>query len=680
MKSNNLTPPPLEITKYDQWVCWRYGKNRPNGKREKEPLNPRTGQRAKINDPSTWGTYEEAKTATQENGYEGIGFVFTKDDPFAGGDLDEGFNLESGELEPWAVEIVESLNSYTEMSPSGKGVKVWVIGTKPGKRCETHVASGKLEVYDSGRFFTFTGQQIRGNCVEDRQAELDTLYKRLFPQQEEELGESESIVVVNGGFEGEDEDLLERARRARNGPRFSALYDEGDLSRYDEDHNKGDMALCGMLAFWTGRNPQDIDRLFRKSALMREKWDKVRYADGSTYGEVTVKRAAANCRRIYKPKYPAPPTEVKRKLARNRALAASLPWTGRTGPQRRHIYDVFIDTGGWAGRPHTGGTEVTMSYRYIALQSGMSKEKSVRDGVKALEEEDGLIEVLKKGEGDTPTTYLIKDVQTVPLLEHLLPPPCVYTGTVRTLLRQVRNNSPSPRPGPYEVKRKTRDGNRLVSYVERIEPGPPKVTGSINKSGALLVEKVLLAGPDGIDLKGLSYVLQRSQADIRRILAKVLEAGLVIEKDGIYRVPGDIESRLRAHVSKTGAYFAADLQRAKYEAERDPDRAPTEEELARECRRMQAVFAQRAREDKEWEEDWQRRKIGKTAKDVLREELAEGRIMWWQAIVKRARPISQAQLRSAARELGVSWHKEWDGWYVCLRDEVAELLPTGLAA
>ena len=63
------------------------------------------------------------------------------------------------------------------------------------------------------------------------------------------------------------------ARKARTGDRFSALYDAGSLDAYGEDHFRADLALCGMFTFWTNGDPGWIDQLFRRSALMRAKWD-----------------------------------------------------------------------------------------------------------------------------------------------------------------------------------------------------------------------------------------------------------------------------------------------------------------------------------------------------------------------------------------------------------------------
>ena len=618
--------------------------------------------------PETWGTFEEALHAVEEYGLGGVGLVFTKRDEFAGVDLDDCINAQTGQLQPWAAEMIEDLASYTEISPSGTGVKIFLLGTKPGPRCSTTTASGKVELFDSGRFFTCTGHRIRSEGVEARQKEFEALYEGLFANvgnRDEDLA-----TPAGGGFDGEDDELLEQARKARNGRKFSALYDEGDLSWHGGDHHRADLALCRLLAFWAGPDPERVDRLFRSSSLMREKWDEIHYAAGSTYGEVTVRRAVETCREPYNPKHPSPPDEVKRKVDKCLALAASLPWTGRTGPLQRHVYDVFLHTGGWAGSNHPRGFVVHMSYRYIALQAGVAKGKSARAAIKALEEEQGLIEVLKRGDDEGSTTYLVKDARTVPVIEHQ---PCLYTGTVRALLRQVRENSPSRPPGPYGVKRRTRDGERIVTYVQYIEPGPPKISGSIAKLGALLLEKVVVAGPQGLDIQELAGRLDRKTSDVKRVLARVLEAELLLEEEGVYRAPRDIESRMRTHLAKTGAPFATSSQRAMYEAERDPDRTATDEELARERTRMQAVYAERAAEDRDREEDRQRRKVGMTAKDVLREALAEGRIMWWRAVVQEGRPFKQSQLRRAAKELGVTWRKEWDGWYVWLRDEVPDV-------
>ena len=96
----------------------------------------------------------------------------------------------------------------------------------------------------------------------------------------------------------DDSELIERAKRSKRGREFSALMN-GDTSAYDGDDSRADIALCNMLAFWTGRDAARIDRIFRTSGLMREKWD--RPTSGSTYGAITIRNAINTVRQSYDP-------------------------------------------------------------------------------------------------------------------------------------------------------------------------------------------------------------------------------------------------------------------------------------------------------------------------------------------------------------------------------------------
>jgi len=108
-------------------------------------------------------------------------------------------------------------------------------------------------------------------------------------------GDIDDVLTDGPQFDPEldDDELIERAKEAANGEKFQRLW-RGDTSGYPS-HSEADMALCCLLAFWTSGDPQRVDRLFRASGLMRDKWDEVHYADGATYGERTVKRA---CKRV----------------------------------------------------------------------------------------------------------------------------------------------------------------------------------------------------------------------------------------------------------------------------------------------------------------------------------------------------------------------------------------------
>jgi primase-polymerase (primpol)-like protein len=93
--------------------------------------------------------------------------------------------------------------------------------------------------------------------------------------------------------------LLKKAQRASNGPKFERLWG-GNTGGY-ESNSEADMALCCLLAFWSGGDQRQMDRLFRQSGLLREKWDEVHFADGSTYGEKTIERAISNTLEFYDP-------------------------------------------------------------------------------------------------------------------------------------------------------------------------------------------------------------------------------------------------------------------------------------------------------------------------------------------------------------------------------------------
>jgi primase-polymerase (primpol)-like protein len=98
-----------ELQTWPQWVIWKHEQHPGEPKPRKVPYSPR-GHRAKTNRSVTWGTFAEALAAYQRGGFDGIGFVFTASDPFAGIDLDGCRDPNTGRLEPWGAEIVRALN------------------------------------------------------------------------------------------------------------------------------------------------------------------------------------------------------------------------------------------------------------------------------------------------------------------------------------------------------------------------------------------------------------------------------------------------------------------------------------------------------------------------------------------------------------------------------------------
>ena len=285
---------PRSLLRSEQWVCWREEPR--DGKQTKVPIDPTTGEYASTTDVETWTSFETARKRATAEDENGLGFVFTDDDPVVGVDLDDCRDPETGETNEWAESVIETLESFTEISPSGTGYHVLVEGTLPDGRNK----KGDIELHEMARFFTVTGAHVDDTptIIEERTETLQQIH-------------AEYLAPDNGSSDDaaqtprqptqrlSDDGLLQKARNAENGEKFERLW-RGSTAGY-ESHSEADMALCALLAFWTGGDEQQIDRLFRDSGLMREKWDEVHYADGSTYGEKTIERAVAGTTEFYEP-------------------------------------------------------------------------------------------------------------------------------------------------------------------------------------------------------------------------------------------------------------------------------------------------------------------------------------------------------------------------------------------
>lgn len=265
---------PAALRSFPHWVAWKFGPPRADGKRPKPPLDPRTGAPASPTDERSWAPFSDAIWAYRDPGFAdgecaGIGFVLTPGDPFTAIDLDKCRDPASGLITPAAQRIITRLNSYAEVSPSDTGVRVFVSGKKPGPRCKT----GGVEIYDRERFVTLTGHHLRGTpeTVEQRQKELDAVYQ-------EYLGAAARGARPAGSAPTglTDEEVIELAKRSRNGRAFEALFG-GDISAHGGDASLADYALAARLAHVCGPDPERIIRLMMLSGLVRGKWNREDY-------------------------------------------------------------------------------------------------------------------------------------------------------------------------------------------------------------------------------------------------------------------------------------------------------------------------------------------------------------------------------------------------------------------
>ena len=281
----NLGAIPNELKDCPQWIVWK--KEMRNGKWTKIPYQI-NGEAAQSNSRDTWSTFEEASNEfLNSTRYDGVGFMFSKEDDFIGIDIDDC--IEGDIANKFASEIINLLDSYTEYSPSGTGIHIIVKGELPAHITGTGKKDSKLglEVYRHGRYFTFTGHRENDNDVFERTDELEDLFRQYFKVQKPiKMGTSNKQMDLTNA------DLWGKMFNAKNGSAIESLY-KGDL--INNDHSSSDMSLCNHLAFWTARNAEQMDSMFRETNLFRTKWDKVHFSTGETYGEMTIKQAIEGC-------------------------------------------------------------------------------------------------------------------------------------------------------------------------------------------------------------------------------------------------------------------------------------------------------------------------------------------------------------------------------------------------
>lgn len=277
---------PNELKNVPQWVNWKIvdDENRP-GKVKKIPVNPRTNGQAQSNNPSTWSDYQ-----TAEKNSKNIGFMFGNG--YFGVDIDDIeddiYEFKNGDTDNIVYEFVYALKSYAELSISGKGLHIICKGKLPsaGRR------KANVEMYSSGRFFIMTGTSVSEfNEINDCTDSIKPLHDKYIGTKSQVQNK---IVPMNLS----ERDIVNLALQSKNGNAFKILW-EGNWEGFYQSQSDADLALCNHLAFWCQCNESQMDVLFRKSGLMREKWD--RRQSGTTYGAITISKAVSSCKNTYNP-------------------------------------------------------------------------------------------------------------------------------------------------------------------------------------------------------------------------------------------------------------------------------------------------------------------------------------------------------------------------------------------
>lgn len=265
----------------NQWVLWIYEDR--NGKKTKIPYQT-NGKKADTKNPKTWTSFENVLKAFSEGLYDGIGFAFSKVTGIMGVDFDHIRNPETGEWNSDELKDILSLNSYAEISPSGSGAHVICLGKIPGARRR----SGNHEMYDSGRYFTVTGETLPEcpKTIVEVQPAINKLYEKWFKPKSIK---SASVDVIKLS----DSEILEKCNRAKNAAAFKQLY-AGKWKLLHKSQSEAELSLCSFFAFYT-QDQEQIGRLVAGSGLYREKWDR------SDYRSKTISEAIAGLDEKYSP-------------------------------------------------------------------------------------------------------------------------------------------------------------------------------------------------------------------------------------------------------------------------------------------------------------------------------------------------------------------------------------------
>lgn len=287
---------------------------RGNGKTDKIPVDPNTLTVASAHDPNVWTDYDtaEALASSSGNGW-GIGFVFTENDPFYFVDIDNCLQPD-GLWSSIALTLCNALpDAAIEISQSGTGLHIIGSygGPAPAHGCKNTELG--IELYTEKRFVALTGINTVGSVDTDNTSSLAGIIEQYFPPGIAETSvnwRNEPVPEWNGPT---DDDVLinkmlstgSSAKAAfGNGATIADLWNANTeaLARtypainpeHPYDKSSADAALAAHLAFWTGKNHDRMERLMRRSALVRDKWDKHK-----SYLNMTVSGAVNRTENVY---------------------------------------------------------------------------------------------------------------------------------------------------------------------------------------------------------------------------------------------------------------------------------------------------------------------------------------------------------------------------------------------
>lgn len=240
------------LQSYRQWVIHRA---------DKIPLRVSDLRNASCTNPIDWTDYATAKSFVSSNPEYGLGFVLTDNDPFAVIDLDthkiEKSNLsveQKNALMEKHVQIYNAFDSFTEVSPSGRGAHIWCEGSVKSKK----FSSEFIEVYSKDRYITVTENVTNDKSIENRQELLNKLIEFL-------SGNTENTPVGQNNKMLSDDEICRIAANASNGELFKQLWLGNWEGKYPSQ-SEADISFCNIVAYYTDDKEQ-VGRIYWNSQL-----------------------------------------------------------------------------------------------------------------------------------------------------------------------------------------------------------------------------------------------------------------------------------------------------------------------------------------------------------------------------------------------------------------------------
>ena len=275
MNYNNF---PEQLKNQKQWVLWK--KEMVKDKLTKVPYK-NTAQHASSTKSETWTTFKEATEYISKfpKSFDGIGYVFKKD--IIGIDLDHCIN-EDGSITIWAQKIIDLFPSYIEISPSGSGLHIFIYCPVIFKGAKDYVEQGDIERYCNGRYFTVTGNIYKDyKELKGYKPEYFLKWHKSFKKEEPK---KEDPQIQQTTLLPEDSKILEVAFKSKHGARIKDLY-EGNWQKHfrkeeKKSQSEADLSFIGSLMFFCDNNISTVDRIYRSSGLMRDKWNRQDIRDG----------------------------------------------------------------------------------------------------------------------------------------------------------------------------------------------------------------------------------------------------------------------------------------------------------------------------------------------------------------------------------------------------------------